>query len=98
MFHSRPNIHPGEILAEEFLKPSGVDTDTLARHLNLPLDRIEMLVSGQGAVCVDTALRLSRYFGTSERFWLEIQMSYDLERAWSRRHDIDREIRPLDAA
>lgn len=95
---SRPNIHPGEILAEEFLKPSGVDMDTLARDIMLPRDRLDALVAGSGAVCVDTALRLSRYFGTSERFWLEIQMSYDLERARFTRGHIDDQIRPRDAA
>lgn len=98
MLHTRPNIHPGEILREEFLKPAGVDLDTLARDLKLPRDRLDALVAGAGAVCVDTALRLSHYFGTSERFWLEMQMSYDLERARGRRPGIEAEITPLHAA
>lgn len=97
MLHTRPNIHPGEILREEFLKPAGVDVDTLAHDLKLPRDRLDALVAGAEAVCVDTALRLSRYFGTSERFWLEVQMSYDLERARGRRPRIDAEITPIHA-
>ncbi len=90
----RPNIHPGEILREEFLKPAGVDLDTLAAHLNLPRDRLHELVEGRGGVCIDTALRLSHYFGTSERFWLEVQLSYDLERARLRRPRIEAEVTP----
>ena len=62
MFSTRPNIHPGEILREEFLKPAGVDPQTLARDLKLPRDRVEDLVDCRGAVTVDTALRLSHYF------------------------------------
>ncbi|MGE5547878.1 MAG: HigA family addiction module antitoxin [Solirubrobacterales bacterium] len=98
MLHTRPNIHPGEILREEFLKPAGVDVDTLARELKLPRDRIGALIDCQGTVCVDTALRLSHYFGTSERFWLEMQMSYDLERARRVRPHIEAEITPRHAA
>lgn len=98
MFNTRPNIHPGEILREEFLKPAGVDTDRLARDLRLPRERLDELVDGKGAVCVDTALRLSHYFGTSERFWLEIQLSYDLERARKVRPIIEAELPRLNAA
>lgn len=98
MLHSRPNIHPGEILREEFLKPAGVDVDRLARDIKMPKDHLDQLVCGSGVVCIDTALRLSRYFGTSERFWLEMQMTYDLEHARrSSRTAVDA-IRPLDAA
>jgi addiction module HigA family antidote len=81
MHHARPTIHPGEILREEFLKPTGVDVETLARDLKLPQDRLDALVEERDGLCVDTALRLSHYFGTSERFWLEVQMVYDIERA-----------------
>lgn len=98
MPHCRPNIHPGEILREEFLKPAGVDVDRLARDIKLPKESVAQLVGGHGAVCIDTALRLSRYFGTSERFWLEMQMSYDLERARRANCSIVADIRPLDAA
>ena len=93
---TRPNIHPGEILAEEFLKPTGVSADTLAGHLKIPRERIDAIVQGKRAVCVDTALRLSHYFGTSDRFWLEIQLSYDLERARRSGPPIKSEVRPLD--
>lgn len=75
----RPNIHPGEILAEEFLKPSGVKARNLACALHLPCDQIDAIIAGRGNITADTALRLSHYFGTSERFWLEAQMVYDLE-------------------
>lgn len=98
MLNTRPNIHPGEILREEFLKPTGVDADRLARDLKMPSDRIHDLVAGRGKVCTDTALRLSHYFGTSERFWLEVQMSYDLEHARHSRSRIEAEVTPFDAA
>ncbi|MDA8231495.1 MAG: HigA family addiction module antitoxin [Magnetospirillum sp.] len=98
MRHSRPNIHPGEILREEFLKPAGVDVDVLARELKLPRERLDALVEGRGAVSVDTALRLARYFGTSERFWLEAQLSYDLERARRDRPSIESQITPINTA
>lgn len=99
MPNTRPNIHPGEILREEFLKPAGVDPVRLARDLAMPFDSVRALVEGSGRVCADTALRLSHYFGTSERFWLEIQMSYDLERARRTTHSrIQAEVTPLHAA
>lgn len=90
----RPNIHPGEILQEEFLKPAGVDTLTLARELKLPRNRLDDLVAGRAAVSVDTALRLAHFFGTSERFWLEVQMSYDLEQARRTSPGIEDEVTP----
>lgn len=96
--YRRPNIHPGEILREEFLKPIGVSTEGLARDLNIPHQRVTGIVEGRQGVCVDTALRLSRYFGTSDRFWLEVQMTYDLERA-RRAGWVEREVVPYgDAA
>ncbi len=94
-----PVIHPGEILREEFLRPAGVDVATLADALKLPRDRLMALVGGEGSICVDMALRLSHYFGTSERFWLEMQLRYDLERVRHRRDVIAAEIRrPLSGA
>lgn len=95
MHQVRPNIHPGEILREEFLKPAGIDLATLARDIKLPRERLDALVEGRGAVSVDTSLRLARYFGTSERFWLDIQVSYDLEHARRARPCIEAEITPL---
>lgn len=96
---NRPNIHPGEILREEFVKPAGLAVDRLARDLKMPFDRVVDLVAGRGQVCADTALRLAHYFGTSERFWMEIQMSYELEHARRSRAGIIRsEIVPLQRA
>lgn len=72
-------IHPGEILLEEFLKPMGLSQYRLAKDISVPARRINEIVHGQRAVSADTALRLSRYFGLSERFWLNLQARYDLE-------------------
>ena len=72
-------IHPGEILLEEFLRPMGVTQYRLARDIKVDPRRINEIVRGQRAITADTGLRLSRYFGTTERFWLNLQMRYDLE-------------------
>lgn len=72
-------VHPGEILLEEFLQPMGISQYRLAKDTNVDPRRINAIVHGQRAVTADTALRLSRYFGTSARFWLNLQMQYDLE-------------------
>ena len=72
-------IHPGEILSEEFLKPLGVSQYKLAKDINVPARRINEIVHGTRSITADTALRLSRYFGLSERFWLNLQARYDLE-------------------
>ena len=72
-------IHPGEVLVEEFLKPASITQYRLAKDLNVPPRRINEIVHGKRAVTADTALRLARYFGTSERFWLNLQVGYDLE-------------------
>ncbi len=74
-----PPIHPGEILLEEFLKPLGISQYRLAKDIGVPPRRINEIIHGQRAVSADTALRLSRYFGLSERFWLNLQVRYDLE-------------------
>ena len=74
-----PPIHPGEILLEEFLKPMGISQYRLAKHTNVSPRRINEIVHGQRAISPNTALRLSRYFGLSERFWLNLQARYDLE-------------------
>jgi addiction module HigA family antidote len=75
-----PPIHPGEILQEEFLDPLGVSQYRLAKDTSVPPRRINEIVRGERAISADTALRLSRYFGTSERFWMNLQGRYDLER------------------
>src|SRR6266705_4786522 len=75
-----PPVHPGEILLEEFLRPLGLSQYRLAKETSVPPRRINEIVRGSRAVTADTALRLARYFGTSERFWLNLQARYDLER------------------
>jgi len=72
-------IHPGEILAEEFLGPLGVSQYRLAKDVSVPARRINEIVQGKRGISADTALRLARYFGTSERFWINLQSHYDLE-------------------
>lgn len=72
-------IHPGEILSEEFLKPLKVSQYKLAKDINVPARRINEIVHGKRSITADTALRLSRYFGLSERYWLNLQARYDLE-------------------
>jgi antitoxin HigA-1 len=72
-------IHPGEILMEEFLKPMGISQYKLAKDINVPARRINEIVHGKRSISADTALRLSRYFTLSERFWLNLQTRYDLE-------------------
>lgn len=76
-----PNVHPGEVLLEEFLKPHGISQSQAARNLNLPPRRIGHLVHGKGAITADTALRLAHYYGTSARFWMGLQADYDWEEA-----------------
>ena len=72
-------VHPGEILLEEFLGPLGVSQYQLAKAVSVPARRINEIVHGQRRISADTALRLARYFGTSERFWINLQARYDLE-------------------
>jgi antitoxin HigA-1 len=79
MSKKRPPVHPGEILLEEFLRPMGVSQYRLAKDSGVPARRINEFVHGQRAISADTALRLSRFFGMSERFWLNLQVRYDLE-------------------
>ena len=74
-----PPIHPGEILLEEFLEPMDISQYRLAKDIGVPPRRINEIVKGKRGISADTALRLSRYFGTSERFWMNLQSRYDLE-------------------
>ena len=71
-------VHPGEILRDQFLDPYGLSAGRLAKALNVPRTRIERVVGGTRAISPDTAFRLSRYFGTSPEFWLNLQRGYDL--------------------
>jgi addiction module HigA family antidote len=75
------NIHPGEVLLEEFLKPSGLSQNALAREMGVPPRRVNEIVLGKRAVTADTAIRLARHFGTSEQFWMGLQADFDLEEA-----------------
>ena len=72
-------VHPGEVLLEEFLKPMGISQYRLAQDISVHPRRINEIVHGKRSITADTALRLSRYFGLSERFWLNLQARYDLE-------------------
>ena len=88
------NIHAGGILLQEFLIPMEISQNRLARDIGVPPRRINKIVHGKRAVTADTALRLARYFGTSEAFWMGLQADYDLEEARERLGDrLDREVR-----
>ncbi len=74
-----PNIHPGEILLYEFLEPLGITAYRLSKDLKIPQTRISEILRGNRRITADTALRLSRYFGNSAKFWLGLQDDYDIE-------------------
>jgi antitoxin HigA-1 len=93
-----PPVHPGEILLEEFLVPLGVSQYRLAKDLSIPARRINEIVHGQRRISADTALRLARYFGTSEQFWMNLQARYDLETGKDRLGAALDGIRPRSAA
>lgn len=88
-------VHPGEVLVEEFMTPMGITQYRLAKDLSVPAPRINEIVHGARGISADTALRLARYFGMSERFWLNLQTQYDLDverdRLGSR---LEREVTP----
>jgi len=89
-------IHPGEILMEEFLKPLGISQYKLSKDINVPPRRINEIVHGNRSITADTALRLSRYFNLSERFWLNLQARYDLEVEKEKLHGrIESEVKVL---
>ncbi len=92
-------VHPGEILLEEFLLPLGLTQYRLAKGLSVPPRRINEIVHGTRAITADTALRLARVFGTSERFWLNLQTAHDLELERDRLQGrLEREVEVLDEA
>jgi addiction module HigA family antidote len=94
-----PPIHPGEVLAEDFLKPLGITEYRLAKETSVPPRRINLIVKGRQAITADTALRLGRYFGMEAQFWMNLQARYDLEVAeigLSKR--LAREVTPRAAA
>ena len=91
-----PPVHPGEVLLEEFLRPLGLSRNRVALSMGVPPRRINEIVLCRRSVTADTALRLARYFGTSPRFWMSLQSSYDLDVA----EDVlgkrlEREVPPL---
>ena len=73
------NVHPGEILLEEFLKPMGITAYKLSQSIGIPQTRTSQIIKGRRRITADTALRLSKFFGSSEKFWLGLQNDYDLE-------------------
>jgi addiction module HigA family antidote len=92
-------IHPGEILMEEFLEPLGISQYRLAKDINVPPRRINEIVHGKRSITADTALRLARFFGTTERFWLNLQVRYDLEVEKDRLADVlERDVTVFHAA
>jgi len=94
-----PPIHPGEILREEFLVPLGMSAHQLALALRVPATRINDIVNEKRGITADTALRLSRYFGTTPKFWLNLQASYELEVAEDQLGKaVVREVLPRSAA
>jgi addiction module HigA family antidote len=89
-----PPIHPGEILLEEFLQPLEISQYRLAKDIGVPVRRINEIVLGKRRITADTALRLSRFFGLSERFWMNLQSRYDLELEKDRlRGRLEREVK-----
>jgi addiction module HigA family antidote len=94
-----PPIHPGETLREDFLKPLGLAVNRLAIELQVPVTRVNDIVRGKRAITADTALRLSRFFGTTPQFWMNLQTNYELEIAQDiRGAQIADRIRPHQAA
>jgi addiction module HigA family antidote len=90
------NIHPGEILFEDFMKPLGLSQYRVAKDINVPPRRINEIVHCKRAITADTALRLSKFFGTSAQFWLNLQSHYDLENEKDKSlKKIEHEVHPL---
>jgi addiction module HigA family antidote len=88
-------VHPGEVLLEEFLKPTGLSQNRLSLDVGVPARRINEIVLGRRRISADTALRLARYFGNSPQFWLGLQSDYDLDVTEDELGNrLDREVRP----
>ncbi len=84
------NIHPGEVLSEEFLNPFGITAYRLAKDTGIPQTRVSEILKGNRRITADTALRLSKYFGTSAKFWLGLQNDYDLDERLGKSNEIDK--------
>lgn len=94
-----PPVHPGEILAEEFLKPLEMSMNQLAIALRVPASRIKAIIDGERSISADTALRPGRYFGISPEYWLNLQVTYDLRVARRELEEqIERDVRPREKA
>jgi addiction module HigA family antidote len=93
-----PNIHPGEILQEEFLMPLGITPYRLAKETNIPQTRISEIIRGNRRITADTALRLSQFFGNSAKFWLGLQDDFDLEMELEEKRVELEHIKPFAAA
>jgi len=84
------NIHPGEILSEEFLKPLEISAYRLSKEISIPQTRISQIIKGKRRITADTALRFSKFFGTSAKFWLGLQDDYDIEQEYNlRRNELE---------
>ena len=90
------NIHPGEILAEEFLTPMNITAYRLSKDIDIPQTRISEIIKGNRRITADTALRLSMYFGNSPKFWLGLQDDYDIEEAAKAAKDSLKSIRKVE--
>ena len=88
-------VHPGEILLQDFLKPMGISQYRLAKDIGVPQRRISEVVSGKRAITPDTGLRLSRYFGVNDGFWVGLQADYEMARTRKSLQDILQKIRPV---
>ena len=90
-------IHPGEVLLHDFMEPMGITQYRVAKEIDVPARRINEIVHGKRAISADTALRLSRYFGLSDPYWLNLQALYDLQMAKEQMHDTLDAIMPIAA-
>jgi addiction module HigA family antidote len=93
-----PNIHPGEVLQEEFLVPLNITPYRLAKETNIPQTRISEIIKGNRRITADTALRLSQFFGNSAKFWLGLQDDFDLEAELGEKKEEFDHIKPFAAA
>jgi addiction module HigA family antidote len=92
------NIHPGEVLSEEFLIPLNISAYKLAKDIEIPQTRVSQIIKGNRRITADTALRLSKYFGNSAKFWLGLQDDFDIEAETSSKGSILKSIKALEAS
>jgi addiction module HigA family antidote len=92
MINRIPNIHPGEILLEEFLKPMGITAYRLSKETKIDQTRISGIIKGKRGISVDTALRFSKFFGNSPEFWINLQSHFEIE---EKKREMDRELKKI---